>query len=121
MYFLKQTFNMNESHIQSFLTHFPFISYNDTHFERYRFLVQTGLLRYPLLRWRRYKAMDVTLKYAWFLKIGNVVLYEERTILIVSKFQYMQCIGDRPIKLKPISRSISSEWYTIFVSYNFIV
>ena len=34
-------------------------------------------------------------------------------MLIVSKFQYTQCIGTRPAKLKPISRGISSEWYTI--------
>ena len=57
--------------------------------------------------------MDVTLKYALFLKIGNVDLYKERTILIVSKFQYTQCIGSRPMNLKQISRGISSEWYTI--------
>ena len=68
-----------------------------------------------------FKEMDVTLKYAQFLKIGNVALYKERTILIVSKFQYTQCIGSRPVKLKPISRGITSDWYTIFVSYNFIV
>ena len=60
-------------------------------------------------------------KYARFLKIENVALYQERTILIVSKFQYTQCIGSRPVKLKPIFRGISSEWYLIFVSYNFIV
>ena len=60
-------------------------------------------------------------KYARFLKIGNVALYQERTILIISKFQYTQCISSRPVKLEPISRSISSEWYTIFVSYDFIV
>ena len=65
--------------------------------------------------------MDVTLKYAPFLKIGNVDLYLERTIVIVSKFQFTQCIGSRPVKLKPISRGISSEWYTIFVSYNFLL
>ena len=57
--------------------------------------------------------MDVTLKYAQFLKIRNVALYQERTILIISKFQYTQCIGSRPVKLKPISRGISSEWYTL--------
>ena len=67
-----------------------------------------------------FKAMDVALKYARFLKIRNVALYQERTILIVSKFQYTQCIGSRPVRLKPIARSISSEWYTIFVSYNFL-
>ena len=67
------------------------------------------------------KAMDVTLKYARFLKIGNVDLYQERTILIVSKFQYTQCIGSRPVKLKPISRSISSEWYTISFSFPVIL
>ena len=64
--------------------------------------------------------MDVTLKYARFLKIRNVALYQERTILVVSKFQYTQCIGSRPVKLKPICRGFSSEWYTISVSYNFI-
>ena len=48
--FLKQTFNMHESHIHSFLTNLPFICYDDTNFERYRFLVQTVLLRSPLLR-----------------------------------------------------------------------
>ena len=56
-----------------------------------------------------------------FLKMGNVALYQEMAILIVSKFRYTQCIGSRPVKLKPVSRSISSEWYTIFVSCNFIV
>ena len=67
-----------------------------------------------------FNAMDEILKYAWFLKIGNVALYQERAILIVSKSQYTQCIGSRPVKLKPISRGISSEWYTIFVSYNML-
>ena len=43
--------------------------------------------------------MDVTLKYARLLKIGNVALYQEKTILIVSQFQYTQCIGSRPVKL----------------------
>ena len=57
--------------------------------------------------------MNVTLKYALFLKIRNVALYQERTILIISKFQYMQCIGSRPVKPKPVSRGISSKWYTI--------
>ena len=52
--------------------------------------------------------MDVTLNYARFLKIGNVALYQERTIWIVSQFQYTQCIGSRPANLKPISRGISS-------------
>ena len=60
--------------------------------------------------------MDVTLKCARFLKIRNMALYQKRTILIVSTFQYTQCIGSRPVKLKPISRGISSEWYTILVS-----
>ena len=32
-----------------------------------------------------------------------MALYQERTILIVSKFQYTQCISRRPVKLKPIS------------------
>ena len=37
-----------------------------------------------------FKAMNVTLKYALFLKIENVALYQERTILIVSKFHRQQ-------------------------------
>ena len=53
LYFLKQTFNMHESHIQSFLTHFSFICYNKQTFHHYLFLVQTVLLRYPRLRLRR--------------------------------------------------------------------
>ena len=67
-----------------------------------------------------FKAMDVTPKYARFLKIGNLALNQERTYLIISKFQYTQCIGSRPAKLKPISRGIFSEWYTSFFSYNLI-
>ena len=120
LYFLKQTFNMHESHIHSFLTHFPFICYNDTNF-----LVQisraNGFITSPPLKLTSFKAIGVTLKYARFLEIGNVALYQERTILIVSKFQYIKFIGSRPGKLKPISRGISSEWYNIFISYNLIV
>ena len=33
-----------------------------------------------------------------------MALYQERTILIVTKLQYAQCIGSRPVKLKPIPR-----------------
>ena len=80
-----------------------------------------GFIALPPQTLTSFKALGVTLKYAPFLKIRNVDLYQERTILIVSKFQYTQCIGSRSVKLKPISRGISSEWYTIFVSYNFIV
>ena len=54
-----------------------------------------------------FKAIDVTLKYAQFLKIRIVALCQERTNLVVSKFQYIQCIGNRPVKFKPISRGIS--------------
>ena len=63
-----------------------------------------GFITLPPLTLTSFKAMDVTLKYAWFLKIGNVALYQEKTILIVSKFQYTQCIGSRPVKLLPTSR-----------------
>ena len=49
-----------------------------------------------------------------------MALYQESTVLIVSKFQYTQCIGSIPVKLKSISRGISSEWYTIFVSFNLL-
>ena len=55
LYFLKQIFNMHESHIHSFLTHLPLSAITIQTFDWYRFLVQTVLLRYPLLRWRRLK------------------------------------------------------------------
>ena len=112
---------MRETHIHSFLTHFPFICCNDTNFSSEPISRTNGFITLPPLTSTSFKAMDVTLKYALFLKIENVALYQERTILIVSKFQYIQCIGSRPVKLKPISRGISSKRYTIFVSYNFIV
>ena len=52
------------------------------------------------------------------LKIGILALYQESTILIISKFQYTQRIGSRQVKLKPISRGISYVRYTFSVSYN---
>ena len=121
LYFLKQSFNVHESHIHIYLTHFPFICYIDTNFRPVPIARANGFIALPPLTLTSFKAMDVTLKYARFLKIENVALYQERTILIVSKFQYTQCMGSRPVKLKPISMGISSDWYTIFVSYNFIV
>ena len=51
----------------------------------------------------------------------SAALDQEMTSHIVSKFEYAQCIGDRPAKLKPISRVISSEWFSIFDSFDFIV
>ena len=69
-----------------------------------------GFSKLPPLTLTSFKAMDVTLKFARFLKIGNVALYRERIILIVSEFQYKQCIGSRPAKLKPIYKGISSDW-----------
>ena len=75
--------------------------------------------------------MDVSLKYARFLKIGNVALYQERTILIISKFQYTQCTGSRPVKLEPshqigipfsfpiiLLSEISQPDYVHVISYN---
>ena len=112
LYFLKQTFNMHESHIHSFLTHFPFICYNNTNFWPVPMSHANGFIALPPLTLTSFKAMDVTLKYARFLKIRIVALYQERTILIISKFLYIQCIGRKPVKHKPISRGISSEWYT---------
>ena len=97
LYFLKQTYNMHKSHIDSFLTHFP--CHNDTNFRLVPISRANGFITLPPLTLTSFKAMDVALKYAWFLKIGNVALYQERTILIVSKFQYTQFIGSRPVKL----------------------
>ena len=73
-----------------------------------------GFITLPPLTLTSFKTMDVTLNYARFLKIKNLALHQERTILIVSKFQYPQYIGSRPVKLKPISRGISSESYIPF-------
>ena len=102
LYFLKQTFNMHESHIHSLLTHFPFICYNDTNYSSVPITRLNGFIMLPPHTLTSFKAIDVTLKYARFLKIGNVALYQESTILIISKFHYTQCIGNRPVKLKPI-------------------
>ena len=68
-------------------------------FDQYRFLVQNGFITLPPLTLTSFKAMDVTLKYARFLKIRNMALYQKRTIAIVSQFQYTQYIGSRPVKL----------------------
>ena len=72
LYFLKQTFNIHESHIHSFLTHFPFICHNDTNFWLVQISRANGSITLPPLTLTSFKAMDVILKYAWFLKIGNV-------------------------------------------------
>ena len=90
LYFLKQTFNMHESHIHSFLSHFPFICYNDANFCLIAISHANGFIMLPILTLTSFKAMDVTLKYVWLLKIRNMPLYQERTILIVSKFQFTQ-------------------------------
>ena len=84
---------MHESHIHSFRTHFPFICYNDTNFWPVPTSRANGFIALPPLTLTSFKVMDVTLKYAPFLKIGKVDFYQERTILIASKFQYTQCIG----------------------------
>ena len=69
LYFLKQTFNMHESHINSFLTHFPFICYNDTNFRSVHIPCANGYITSPPLTLTSFKAMDKKLKYAWLLKI----------------------------------------------------
>ena len=66
-------------------------------------------------------AIDVAPKDAQFLRIGILALCQERTIFIVSKFEYTKYIGSRQDKLKPIYSGIPSEWYAVFVSFNFIV
>ena len=63
-----------------------------------------------------FKAMNITLKYAgsWISPFW----------LCIRKWQFWlntKCIGSRTVKLKQISRGMSSEWYTFFVSYNCIV
>ena len=75
LYFLKQTFNMHESHIHSFLTHFPFICYNDTNFSPVSISRANGFIALPPISLTSFKALGVTLKYAPYSKIGNVDLY----------------------------------------------
>ena len=57
-----------------------------------------------LFRYSLFKTKGSTLKYA------SVALDQERTLssFIVSKFEYAQCIGGRPVKLKTISRGLCS-------------
>ena len=90
LYFLKQTFNIYESHIHSFFYSFFFICNKDTKFCLVPISHANGFIALSPFTLTSFKAMDVTLKYARFLKIGNLALYQERTILIVSKFQYTQ-------------------------------
>ena len=63
------------------------------------------------------KAKIVTQKYAWLLKISILASDQERTIDIVSKFEYTQCIGCRPVKLKTISRWISSDFSVVMLAW----
>ena len=63
-----------------------------------------------------FKTRYVTLNMHCSWKSAFLSLDQERRIYIVSKLEYAQCIGGRPIKLIPISRGISSEWYASFVS-----
>ena len=74
LYFVKQTFNMHESHIHSFLSHFPFICYNDTNFCLVLISHANSFIMLPDLMLTLFKAMDVTLKYVWLLKIRNMPL-----------------------------------------------
>ena len=74
-----------------------------------------GFITLPLLTLTSFKARDIALKYAGLSKIGIFALHQERTIFIVSKFEYAKCIGSRPVKLKTISMGISSEKYAIFI------
>ena len=97
LYFLKQTLNVHEPHIHSYLTHFPFICYIDTNLRLVPISRANVFIALPPLTLTSFKAMGVTLKYARFLKIENVALYRERAILIVLKFQYRQCICSRPV------------------------
>ena len=76
LYFLKQTFNMHESQIHSFLTHFPFICYKDTNIWPVPISRANGFIALPPLTLTSFKTMDITLKYAPFLKIGHVDLYQ---------------------------------------------
>ena len=73
---------MHESHIHSFLAHFPFICYNNTNFGPVLISRANGFTTLPPLTLTSFKAMDVTLKYTWFLKIGNVAMYQETDLVM---------------------------------------
>ena len=70
---------MHESHIHSFLTHFPFICYNNANYGLVPISHANGFITLPPLVLTSFKAI-----YARFLKIRNMALYQERTISIVS-------------------------------------
>ena len=109
------------NHISIVFGHISLLSAERCHFFSGTDFSGDGFINLHPLILMLFKRMDVTLKYARFLKIGILALYHERTILIVLKFQDTHPIGSRPVKLKPISRSILSECYTVFISYNCIV
>ena len=74
LYFLKQSFNMHKSQIHSFLTHLPFICFNNTNFWAIPISHANGFIALPPLKLTSFKAMGLTLKYAPFLKIKKVEL-----------------------------------------------
>ena len=86
--------------IHSFLIHFPFTCENAvmfcTDFSCDGFTTLLPLALTP------FKTKGSTHKYA------SVALDQERTLssFIVSKFEYAQCIGGRPVMLKTISRDV---------------
>ena len=74
-----------------------------------------GFITLPPLTLTSFKAMNVILKCARFLKFGILALYQERTVLIVSKFQYSQCIGSRTVKLKQLSTCIHVSHLVVYL------
>ena len=118
LYFLRQTFNKHKWHTIVFGLNSFLPAKALSTFDQYRFSCDSFIMLPPLTL-TSFKTRHITLEYGRFLKMGLLALYQETTIFIVSKFEYAQCVGIRPVKLKPISRGISSEWYAIFVSSNF--
>ena len=92
VFFLKQTVYKHELHIHSFRIQFPLPV------KRCQLLISTcsdfscdGLVMLSPLTLTSFKTKkNVTLKYAWFLKIGILTLDQERTNFIVYKFEYEQ-------------------------------
>ena len=77
--------------IHSFWIHYPFICESTvTDFSCGSFITLLPLALTP------FKTKGSTLKYARFFKIGG---YGSSSV-IVSKFEYAQCTGGRPVKLK---------------------
>ena len=99
LYFLKQTAT------HSFWLNSLLPAKTLSTFDQYWFLMWRFYYVDPLTL-TSFKTRDVTLKYARFLKIGILALDQKKTICMEVWIRAVD--SGRPVKLKPISRGISS-------------